>query len=207
MPKTKEQMQLIVLGAIIGGGALVAGVYFGLAPMISSIKDNKRQCAELQEKLDKADKYIRNRDAFSRQFAEGTAQVVAAYGQIPMPRLKINYLLGMKEYIRECAREIAVELDTIVDNSVTDLGEGGKFKIYSVRVSTKSGLSGMAKLARQLEEKNPLAVVSSVVVNIREDEPRRHGVLMMVSWLIWADPEKRADEFLAKAPADKGKQP
>jgi len=32
MPKTKEQIQIMVLGTIIGCGVLFASVYFGLIP-------------------------------------------------------------------------------------------------------------------------------------------------------------------------------
>ena len=197
--KLTQQMQFIILGVILAGGALFAVINFVVAPMIATRKADLAKTSEIQSKLEDQRRVIKTRPDVQRQLEETQAQAVRISAHIPLPVLG-NFLLGMEEHIRACAKDLDVKISQVANQDVLEL-EATAFRVYRVRVTAQAGFRPLILLFQSLQDSNPLLSISGVTILPREEKPEKHDVSFIVSWLTWVDLTKRPT-FLMKIKSD-----
>lgn len=199
--KLTQQMQYIILGAILACGALFAAVNFIVVPMISERKENLAKTAELQAKLDEQRAVVKTRADVQGQLDQAREKFRGRSASIPLPVLG-NYLLGMEKNVRAAGADLDLQIASVVNQDILDLENTG-FKVYRVRVTAKSGYRALLDFFRNLQESNPLLSISGLTITSREDSPETHDVSFTLAWLVWADPAKRPDWAVADPGASK----
>lgn len=196
MRRTKQQIQILVLGLIAIVAVVFILIQFLLVPLINEWKRNKVLAREAQAKLEEYRTVIRSRTTIQDQIDVAHEKIREASAYIPLPVLG-NYLLGMETQLRAWAQDLDVRIMGVTENDTSEL-DGSVFKVYRVRVIAQCGYHDLARYLRVIEANNPWISVSGITVIPRADSPDKHDVTLMVAWLIWADPTKRP-AFLMKA--------
>ena len=188
---TKKQMQQWGMGAIGGAIGFFVIIQFVVVPMVSSVKDNRENTRTLREKLDKAREVIGTGADLQRNLGQTRADIIALATNIPLPVLG-NYLLGMEQQIRSCCAGLNMQITSVVEYEVINVaGWNSLFKIYRVRVVGQAGINDLARCFHAIQKRNPLTSVAAISIVPQESIPDIHNVSFVVSWLIWADPNKR----------------
>lgn len=186
-----KRTQHIILSAIAGCGLLFLILQFLILPAIISRKENSAKAMEVQKQLDEMRQAIQSRPLIKSQIETARAAVKTFAVDIPLPVLG-NYLLGMEEHLRGCVSNIGVTVVSIADNDIFVITpENSRFKIYRVRVQSRSGFNDYIQLAANIHSNNPLCSISGINIVARNDSPAVHEMSFIVSWLIWSDPAKR----------------
>ncbi len=190
----------MVLGAIVGCGAVFAVIYFVISPVLSSWKANVSQTKEIHAELDDIREVIRSRPDIIQQI-DGVQETIKQLSKhISLPQLG-NYLLEMEETIRVCSSidDMDVEINDIMDNDVLTLpGKENTFKVYRVRVTAIAGLHDLVKFFDHIETSCSYVSVSGLTILPSQEDPEHHHISFIVGWLIWSDLEKRP-AFLLEA--------
>lgn len=187
----KEQVQYWLLGGILGAGVLYAAIFFGLAPLLNSMTIAVSTIAEYDEKIEKAQAFIRQRDQLNREYATAQARIQAASGKIPIPVYK-NYLMNMEKTILWHAEGLPVTVENVVAQAQIPIREGkSRFMQFQARVTAKSGFAALMKLMERLEQENPYLSIALLSITPNNDSPELHQISLVISWLVWVDPDKR----------------
>ena len=191
MALNKQQIQYLVLGGIVGAGALYAVVTFGLAPLLSSIASSADELAVVESKIEEAQAVIRKREQIMREYKIAQDRIRHASENIPLPVYK-NYLMDMKKTVLGVAEGLALTIDDVLDYDQQTIREGkSNFKQYRVRVNAKTSFSVLLEFLARIEEHNPYLSVVLVNITPQAADPEIHEVSLVLSWLIWADPDER----------------
>jgi hypothetical protein len=191
MALSKEQIQYLVLGGIVGAGALYAAITFGLAPLLSSISSAGTEIAELETKIESAQSFIRRREEIKREYETARSRIRAASKKIPLPVYK-NYLMNMKKTILGLAEGLDLTVDEVADYDQPLIRDGqSQFKQYRVRVNVQASFAVLLAFLRRIEEHNPYLAVTLVSVTPQEATPEVHQAALILSWLVWVEPADR----------------
>ncbi len=183
----KEQMQMLIMGAILAAGALFAAVNFLLAPMINNWKKHTAQTLVLQAKLDAARAVVRGRADILARLTEERRRLAELTPYLPLPVLG-NYLLGMNEQVRQWAAASALDIVSVLDEGTIPLETSEKLcQVYAVRVAAEGNLSALAGFLAKMEEENPMVAVSALSISARPEHPNRHDIRLVLDWLVWRD--------------------
>lgn len=191
MSLTKKQMQQWGLGALGGATGFFLIVQFVVAPMLGSVKENRENIRTLREQLDKAREVTRTGAAIQRDLTQTRADIRALAANIPLPVLG-NYLLGREQQIRSCCAGLNVQIGSVAEDEVLGVAAWNSlFKIYRVRVAGQAGINDLARCFYRIQKSNPLVSVTGINIAPQAGNPAVHSVNFVVSWLIWANPDKR----------------
>ncbi len=196
--KLTQQMQYIILGVILAGGALFVVINFVVAPLIATRKANLTKTVEIRAKLEDQRRVIKTGQNLQQQLDQAQAQIVRLSAHIPLPVLG-NFLLGMEEHIRVCAKDLDVQIIQVANKDILEPQAAG-FRVYRVQVTAQAGFRPLIRLFQNLQASNPLLSVSGLTILPCDDNPEKHNVSFTLAWLIWIDPAKRPD-FLMKSQA------
>lgn len=186
-----KKTQYIILSAIAGCGLLFLVLQFLILPGIISRKENSAKAIEVQKELCDMRHAIQSRPDVQNQIETAKAAVKTFAANIPLPVLG-NYLLDMEEHLRGCASNIGVAAVSIADNDILAItSANNRFKIYRVRVQSRSGFNDCIQLVTNIHSNNPFCSISGINIVARNDSPEVHEMSFIVSWLIWSDPAKR----------------
>lgn len=164
---------------------------FFVLPAVSSWREDSAKADEIQPKLIEMRRLVQSRPIIQLQIEAAHQSIGTMAANIPLPILG-NYLLNMEKHIRVCASNVGVNVVNITDNDVLDIGPANsKFKVYRIRVQTRSGFSDLVQLAESIHRSNPLVSFSGMNIVARDDDPMSHEVSIVVAWLVWAEPAKR----------------
>lgn len=196
MHRTKQQMQILILGIVAVAAVVFIIIQFVLVPLLNEWKRNTQLAREAQTKLEEYRDLIRNRSSIQMQIDAVHEKTRQAAAHIPLPVLG-NYLLGMETQLRAWAQGLDVSFTSVTEQDISDL-DGDMFKIYRVRVVALCGFHDLARFLRAVAVNNPWVSITGVTILPRQDHPEKHEVSIILSWLIWADPTKRP-AFLMKS--------
>lgn len=186
----KEQMQLVILGAAVAAVALFAGVYFLLAPLLKTWKQDVAQAVEIRAKLDEARAVVRSRADILDQMAEERGRLRGIAQHIPLPVLG-NYLLGMDADVRELAAGSALEIKSVMDSEALPINFADQLcRVYGVRVAAEGNYNDLTGFLSRLEAAHPLVTVSALNITAQPGKPNRHDIRMVLDWLVWVKPDQ-----------------
>ncbi len=209
MALSKQQIQYIVLGVIVGAGALYVAVAFGLAPLMESFSGTGEETENLQEKIEKAQVYIRGREKFADEYEIAVARINQAATNIPMPVYN-NYQMNLKKNLEDLAEDIDIHQLEIFNGSQQEFPRGKSvFKQYKMTLSIKAGFFALLDYVRRVEESNPYVIVESLSISAQSATPETHNASLTLSWLIWQNPDNLPDvvkNHAAASSAQKGLQ-
>ncbi|MDD5678257.1 MAG: hypothetical protein PHW60_09765 [Kiritimatiellae bacterium] len=199
MTLTKQQIQLWAIGAIGAAIACFVIIQFVVVPMVNSLKDNRKNTLALREQLDKARDVIGTGVGLQRDLSRIRADIGVLATNIPLPVLG-NYLLGREQQIRSCCAEVNMKVASVTEYDVLAVsGWNSLFKIYRVRVVGQTGINNLARCFHAIQKRNPLMSVTAINITPQDGAPDIQNVSFVVSWLIWADPDKRPAFLLESA--------
>lgn len=192
----KEQKQLVFLGMIVGAAALYAAIAFGVMPTIAKWNSAKSELADLEQKLDTADRLVRRTQALRGELAMNQEKLQQA-AQEYLPETE-NTLAWVTRRIYQKGRDFGVDVEAVVPSSsglqlaTIDRTKGTydrKFDLYGVRITTNCGFAKALEFVGALEESNPYLVVSGIVMAVNPQDPSRHSVQIEVQWPLWVNAE------------------
>jgi len=185
---TKEQKQVAVLIGI-GVVVLLALLYqFALQPMADSAEQHKRELVDLRVNIEKAAKVLEQEGrtradtaALKDRLETATKSFIPAFG---------NLLSWATEQIYQTAHEAGVDIDSVSGGGqVMAAGtEGQTFLPFSTQVTMQCSYADLLRFLHALETKNPLATVTALSVEGREQNWEHHQVGLSVEWPSWAKP-------------------
>lgn len=198
MAKTKEQMQIMILAAIVGCGVLFAVVYFGLLPVLESYKKSKATIVDLEQQLDSARSFTQKGSEFRAQYKESLDVIHDYMACIPKPVLG-NYLLDMEESLEKCLQGLDIESEGFGDNGVIEIAPDSLFRLYTVRFNGFTSTVELIKLLENIAAMNPVVSITEISIMPVEKSPEKHRASFVVAWLIWKDPFNLPD-YITKPP-------
>ncbi len=189
MARTKQQIQLMVMAGIVACFVLYVFIQFLVVPIAADVKETRLETEKTEKQLEEIWRTVRGRAALQERARQVQASVRESAELLPLPVLG-NYLIGMDEAIRSCAEGLDMEIVGIVSAGEPATIEGGSgiFKVFQTRCVVRSGFHDLARFFYNIEKRYPFVSVSGVTINPQDDNPRRHAVNVVVSWLIWSDP-------------------
>ncbi|MFC1461317.1 hypothetical protein ACFLQR_02215 [Verrucomicrobiota bacterium] len=191
-------MQTMVIGAIIGCGALYGLIQYVIVPMRVNLRESKSEINRIEAKLDEARIAVKERSLIQEQLDDVQEAMKKAAKRIPLPILG-NYMLEMEEAIRGCVDGTKVDIITVVQGGepLKLQGETDRLSVFQTRVVARCGLYDLAKFLRNVATKHPYLSVSNLSITPQDDSPERHNITFLAAWLIWTDPDKRPDFIMA----------
>lgn len=175
-------------------------VQFVVAPMVSSVKDDRENTQALREQLDKARGVIRTGADLQRSLNQDRAEIGALATNIPLPVLG-NYLLGREQQIRSCSAGLNVQLLSVAEYDIQAVvGWNSLFKLYRVRVAGQAGINDLARYLYKIQSCNPLASFAEINIVPKDESPTVHHFDFVVAWLIWAASDQRPAFLLELEP-------
>ncbi|MBN1671713.1 MAG: hypothetical protein JXR37_11795 [Kiritimatiellae bacterium] len=121
LPKTKEQIQIAVLAAMIGGGALFAGLRFGLNPLLKNIKKTRNQLNSVQGEIDKYKQTLKAAAQIEGQNTQATNEIVAiSKAHIPEPMFD-NYEIVIRELVKKYGKAAGIVIENVAQTDPRDL--------------------------------------------------------------------------------------
>ncbi|NLB55234.1 MAG: hypothetical protein GX811_05625 [Lentisphaerae bacterium] len=187
MSKSKEQLQILILSAIVLCGALFAGVYFWLLPMLEESKITKAEVKELELKMNTARQYIQKTSEFKLKHQDSVGRLKYYDRYIPKPVLG-NYRIEMEKDLTSCAEGLPVTFESFTDAGISEIGQKSLFQIYKVRVNCKTGTEELIRLLEKVSVMYPLVSVTEIAISPIDGTPMQHKISFVVGWLIWKDP-------------------
>jgi hypothetical protein len=201
---SKEQKQKLLLAALVGVGALYALVSFVIHPFVMSGKRAAGELEALSARVHKAHLALRREAQIRENLALSHAALAdAAKSHIPASD---NPLSWVAQRVYRGAREVGVEIESVVDLGVTPAAwaqsdaTGRAFRPYTVRIVTQCSYRGLVNLIRTLEKSNPYLCVSEIQIAAQDGDVERHRISLSVEWPVWVDPE--APHELLTAPGE-----
>ena len=190
---SKQKIQYAVLGGILAAGTIYVFFAFMLMPMVNSMQSASKSILELDGKIEKVRTTVRARESTQRELDETRKVILAANAAIPLPKLG-NYLLDMQNTLFAQAEGLDMKVTGIADHDQAAVGpDGCPFRLYNVRVNALCGYMTLREYVRRIESHNPYVSVSLIAVAPRADDVEKHEVSVVVSWVIWNNPDERPE--------------
>lgn len=204
----KERMQVLVLVAIFGVGALY-GLFVGvIKPLKARRAVQGDEVAELRENIRIANIEIAQMKTDRRAndlVKADLRDITQASGYILEARLG-NYLLSATEIIEAAARDAGVIIESPREIGISQLPEktktktSGTFAIYTARIGFVGTFHDLIRLLYSIEKSNPYLCVASISATASPKARDMHVIMFDVQWPVWAD-EETMEMFLNKLAA------
>lgn len=192
-PKERTKwIAIIVAVSILAVGAVV----FSLIKLNDAKKVNRKKIAELNEKINKADKAISTgkQDMIDNETIAADIKNISEKYLIH-PKLG-NYQLVARDIVERTARELRITLDPVKEIGLEEIlypGKKGEFKVYKARVTMFCGLHELERLLYLFEKRNPYLCVGVISITSQpKDDVYKHSVMLELAWPVWADEEMGA---------------
>lgn len=196
---TKEQKQLLFLGALVGATALYAAVFFGIMPMLSGWTNAKSELADLEHKLETADRLVRNTQTLRNELTE-SEQSLRQRSSAYVPENE-NTLAWVTRRIYQQGRDLGIDIEAVAPSTsgfqlaALDRTKGTYdrfFDYYGVRVTTNCDFPTALRFIAALETSNPFMVVGGLVMASNMSDPELHSFQIDLQWPLWVDAEGAA---------------
>jgi hypothetical protein len=192
MADKKEQMQIIILGVLMGLGAIFALVFFLLMPINDATRQAKEEAVTIEASLEDIRKVVKDRASVDESMFKAIDSLKEVESRIPLPVMG-NFMIEMEEKIRACLAGTGVNAEAITSaGSPSPLkGGSGAFQVFQTRVIGKAGYHNLAKAFHIIQNRYPYVSISGMTISPEDNTPEEHTVNFVISWLIWTDPENR----------------
>jgi hypothetical protein len=181
---TREQKQYLILGGVVGLavlGLIVVGIRFNL----TSIQTAVAEIAELEEKIESADRNLAKRDAVSERYFNTKYSLQKNLRQAPPEK---NYYSWATEIIYAMSRKTGLEIDVIDEisfaASLDDEKKGKKgieLESYSLRITAHGNFAEAKKFIQGMENDYPLVRFFGLDISVG-NTPEDHDVQLYVQW-------------------------
>lgn len=195
LPQNKQDRQkalaLIAVGIIAALYGLWAGVY---QPVLAKKADAINQIADLQGKIENADRQIRRIPQLESDLREVLTNLAfRAENQMLYPRLGNNYLLPVREKLSGQANALGLETPQVDEIGLVLLPKGTNtpasqaVRLYAVRVTAVCSYEDLRKWFVRMENDNPTVAPGNVMITSRPEDPEMHQVTFEVHFPVWMD--------------------
>ncbi len=193
----KEQMQMMILGAVAAGVALFVAVNFLLVPKIAKWKKDTKEVASIRKKVEERRATVRTRTNVLAQIAAEHAQLNTISANIPLPVLG-NYILGMEQQLRDCAASTQLQISSVslADAMVIPYAES-LCQARRVRVAALGDINDLIDFFQQLESVNALINVAALDIIAQPNTPAQHQINFVLEWIVWTSPDNPPDYLIA----------
>ncbi len=198
LPENKQERTKIFIMIGLGVALVLLGIVQGIINPLRNARKNKlARLEECKSGVEKARKEIRAAArSFNRRMQTLKDIRDISEKHILHPVLG-NYLLQATDIIEAHAGDLGVSIEPVREVGISDipLDSNNKdverlLKAYTVRVNLAASYLNSLRLVREIEENNPYACVTSLIIRPRPSEDvERHSVTIEVQWPVWADPE------------------
>jgi hypothetical protein len=185
---TKEQKQMLGLGAVIVIGTC-AGIYlFVMKDFIEKGKTSIEELKNLRSQLRQAELVLVEAPKLDTDLSNLVSRLSIAEEQHIAPAE--NPLSWVSEKVYRGGREVGVLIDSVAEVSSpvlpgTQAGKPGgerAFRIYTVRIMTACGYRELVNLIAFLEASNPYLCISELSINSQQSTPLKHSISLLVQF-------------------------
>lgn len=196
LPQNKQDRQKVLALIGIGVAAALYGVWAGIySPMVTKKTDAINRIADLEDKIEKAERQIRRIPLVERELASVmTNLVIWSETHLLHPRLG-NYLLPVREWLGAQARALDIETIQVDEVGLLAVPRGAQspanpaMQFYAVRVSSFCGYEDLRQWFLTIDRENPMVAIGNVMITASPDNPLRHQVSFEAHFPVWTDPE------------------
>lgn len=191
MPATRKDKILMFAG--IGAGVvvvLIAGIMFGIVPLLDARRAMESTISEIGEKLKKAERELDYAPAIQSEHDDVVGQMVKIRAENILRPILGSYLVGVTEQIETVARATRMRVEDVREVGVVNIPGKGKnaslqtFKSFVVHVNAEGGYEAIVQFLKQMEERNPFFSVSEITINSQQDNPMLHRLAVRMEWPI-----------------------
>jgi hypothetical protein len=180
---TKEQKQYLGLGILITI-TLVLLVVFGTRFSLTSISEAKAELADLEQKIEDAQRALGTRTRTSEDFGRTMAALRDHLSNLPPDR---NYYSWAMEIIYAKASQANLEINLIDEMSMvqsvgaTEDAAGAKLEAYSLRIAAQGGYESIKRFLEYMYQDQPSVRVTGIEVSSGH-RPDVHDVQIFIQW-------------------------
>jgi hypothetical protein len=208
---TKEQKQMLILGALLAFGLLFAVYQFVFVPASKTFKESKTELSDLEGKLQRAAVAVEAEATVREQLEEIASGLQHADEQFIPPRE--NTLSWATEFVYRNARAVGIEIETVGEDKAGGVlaGQGEKvariFVPYAVRMVASCGYFDFVRLVESIERSNPYVCVTDVQISIQTSEPEIQRITCTLEWPMWrGKPGSEVIRFPSKKKQQEGEE-
>jgi hypothetical protein len=191
LPSTKKERMLIYGGIGVGGVVvLIAGVLFGVLPLLDARRAMESSIVEIGEKLKKAERGLDYAPAIQREHEDAVSQMVKIRAENILRPILGSYLVGVSEQIESSARATRVRVEDIREVGVVNIPAKGKnaslqsFKSFVVQVNAEGSYESIVQFLKHMEDRNPFFCISEIAITCQQDNPELQRLTVRMEWPI-----------------------
>ncbi|MDF7823650.1 hypothetical protein P4B35_06455, partial [Pontiellaceae bacterium B12227] len=179
---TKEQKQYIVLGGIVLG-AVIFGIVWGVKFSLSTIDGAKEELADLNGKIDRAEKSLSKSFKTKGDFEQSIVQLEEYLTYVTPGQ---NYYSWATEIVYSKGRKVGLEIESVDEVGMSTSGKGVPgnpeyLETYSLRITARGGFRQTKAFLREIEENHPLVRFSGLEIG-KGMKPEVHEIQLFVQW-------------------------
>jgi len=189
---TKEQKQMAVLIGVVGVTAVSALFQFVLKPAFENAEEARVAHGKLYADIAKADSELKQEPRVARETLELRQELDRA-GREYIPPYG-NAMAWATEELYTLARRVGVNIESLSGGAAWGGApaagqKGGRtFVSFSAQIALQCSYADLLRFLQALEQDNPLASVTGVSIEGREQNPEKQRVTLSVEWPTWAQP-------------------
>lgn len=191
LPATKKERILMFAGIGVGVVvSLIAGVLFGVLPLLDSRRAMESSLVVLGEKLKKAGMELDYAPAIQREHDDAVSQMAKIRSENILRPILGSYLVGVSEQIEAMARATRVRVEDIREVGVVNIPAKGKkaslqdFKSFVVQVNAEGSYESIVQFLKSMEDRNPFFCVSDITIAAQSDKPELQRLSVRMEWPI-----------------------
>ena len=188
---TKEQKQMVILGAIVGVITLVSAYSFVLQPLLRKWDRSRTAYEELTVELNDANKLLKSEMDMRQELVEKRESMRHIMSEcIPDPE---NTLSWVTRHIYQYARKAGVDIRSVSAGSARtgpfsrDQDSKRTFSMYAVNIMVQCTYDDLMSFLREMETRNPYVCVSGLIISGQGNTPEAHNVSVELQWPVWKD--------------------
>jgi len=183
----------MVLFALVAAILLIGVLYLGGLPMLRNRRAQKEELADLNQKIERANKVIDRKEELRAVLQAKTETLDAIHARMIPP--SNNTFVWATEQLATYCRQNGVEIEAINEVAVSTPSwdkppEAGKpppakrryFAPYQVKIDFNCAYHQLKNLLKTIEADNRFASVASLSVAANDATPEKHRISMILEW-------------------------